>query len=190
MSDSQIQEHISASSSWSSTAQILPDQTTCILRHSHRLTKLFRTLGVASNGSESLMEILKSITKELLVFGGSLPRRYATPFPVSEHLTWIIATEKFFCRSWFRRLWVVQEMVLAKRIIVICGGRSINFESLSSFRQRCATSPGARKAILANSETPGLLLHALHGLDILCYMRYSSTQLTRWNVTSLIGTAR
>lgn len=38
----------------------------------------------------------------------------------------------FYCRSWFERLWVVQEAVLARELVLLCGSRSIDWESLTA----------------------------------------------------------
>lgn len=38
----------------------------------------------------------------------------------------------FMCRSWFHSLWVLQEVILAKHIIFICGGQVLEFELLRS----------------------------------------------------------
>ncbi|KAN0121899.1 HET domain containing protein [Hyaloscypha variabilis] len=38
----------------------------------------------------------------------------------------------FYCRSWFQRLWILQEVILAKDILFMCGTRVLEFELLSS----------------------------------------------------------
>jgi hypothetical protein len=36
----------------------------------------------------------------------------------------------FFLRPWFRRLWVVQEILMARELVLVCGGRAISWDSL------------------------------------------------------------
>ncbi|KAH8675247.1 hypothetical protein BX600DRAFT_452247 [Xylariales sp. PMI_506] len=53
----------------------------------------------------------------------------AGEFPLNDDPRWA-SISKFFSRSWFSRLWIVQEFVLAKNPILICGKRHINWENL------------------------------------------------------------
>ncbi|PMD28505.1 hypothetical protein NA56DRAFT_714434 [Hyaloscypha hepaticicola] len=46
--------------------------------------------------------------------------------PIWKHLS------DFMYRSWFQRLWVLQEVILAKHIIFVCGGQVLGFELLRS----------------------------------------------------------
>lgn len=159
------------------------------------MTQIFRDaqqvlvwLGVASDGSDSLMENLESKTKELLDI--PLLQQYATLFPTSKHLTWLVALGEFLCRSWFRRLWVVQEVALAKHIVFICGSRFIDFDTLSLFWHRSVTYPGVQEEIRANSKYPGLTRRAFDSIRSLLLMRKGRAHITNWNLSGLIGATR
>jgi hypothetical protein len=52
--------------------------------------------------------------------------------PAVEDPIWKVLAE-FLCRSWFQRLWVLQEVILAKDVIFICGNCSLELELLRSF---------------------------------------------------------
>ena len=40
---------------------------------------------------------------------------------------------KLMSRSWFYRVWIMQEVVLSHRVIIMCGGKCISWEDLSMF---------------------------------------------------------
>lgn len=42
--------------------------------------------------------------------------------------------QKFFARPWFRRVWVLQEALLAREVAVICGDRQVPWEALRTFK--------------------------------------------------------
>lgn len=43
--------------------------------------------------------------------------------------------QKFFARPWFRRVWVLQEALLARDVAVICGDRQVPWEALRIFKE-------------------------------------------------------
>ncbi|MCJ1439314.1 hypothetical protein MMC27_008706 [Xylographa pallens] len=60
---------------------------------------------------------------------GSLTQQQlnAPPFPRRHHPVWTALTSLLFSR-WFRRLWVVQEALLAKKLEIVCGRCSIDWD--------------------------------------------------------------
>lgn len=40
----------------------------------------------------------------------------------------------FFARPWFRRVWVLQEALLAREVAVICGDREVSWEAFKTFK--------------------------------------------------------
>ncbi|KAH4610249.1 hypothetical protein HBH69_028440 [Parastagonospora nodorum] len=50
------------------------------------------------------------------------------------------ALAQFFQREWFNRAWIIQEVVLAQAVILICGSCSISWADMSLFSQFLATS--------------------------------------------------
>ncbi|KAF2723067.1 hypothetical protein K431DRAFT_283232 [Polychaeton citri CBS 116435] len=51
---------------------------------------------------------------------------------------------RFFCRSWFTRAWVVQEALLARQILVLCGQHEIEWEKVAHVSGFLATGPWTR----------------------------------------------
>ncbi|KAF1952608.1 hypothetical protein CC80DRAFT_507796 [Byssothecium circinans] len=54
------------------------------------------------------------------------------------------AVNRLLERPWFRRMWIVQEVILSKYAVVVCGGETINFQKLLTavLRLRNLTSRG------------------------------------------------
>ncbi|KAF2867153.1 heterokaryon incompatibility protein-domain-containing protein [Massariosphaeria phaeospora] len=50
------------------------------------------------------------------------------------------AVARFFQREWFNRAWIIQEVVLAQSVIVLCGAHSLSWSRLLLFSQFLATS--------------------------------------------------
>lgn len=42
----------------------------------------------------------------------------------------ILATHVFFLRAWFQRVWILQEVVLPEKVLLICGTKQINFDGV------------------------------------------------------------
>jgi hypothetical protein len=49
--------------------------------------------------------------------------------PLEDSLAWD-AIIKFFGRSWFRRVWIVQELVLPRSIVMLCGDRRFDWDEI------------------------------------------------------------
>ncbi|EXJ66909.1 uncharacterized protein A1O5_10104 [Cladophialophora psammophila CBS 110553] len=71
-------------------------------------------------------------------------------FPSTESPVWEAIT-KFFGRDWFRRVWIVQELVLAPHIILLCGNRSFQWDDIYVPATLCATKADKSKLALMKS---------------------------------------
>lgn len=72
----------------------------------------------------------------------SLPSMSITPEWILEHdlpaqgaPLWYTLLE-FWRRPWFRRTWVVQEFIMAKDVLIVCGDRSVKWKDLSSAMEK------------------------------------------------------
>lgn len=67
------------------------------------------------------------------------------PLPYEE--AELCALENLFCRPWFERLWVVQEVVTSTDAVVVCGGQETTWESfMVAARCLLGKTPNARKS--------------------------------------------
>jgi len=90
---------------------------------------LISAIGLASNKADEEL----SLTPASFVFND--PRLYALTDPVIQPLDlrqWGLIME-LFDRTWFTRVWVLQEVVLAKNIEVFCGPVTLNYSILADF---------------------------------------------------------
>ncbi|KAE9382068.1 HET-domain-containing protein [Stipitochalara longipes BDJ] len=93
-------------------------------------------LGETTEDTESALGQLEYIRDRLkviptiVVHGKDQYAKVGLP-PVDDPIWKSLA--EFLCRSWFLRLWVLQEVTLAKDIIFICGGQVLGLELLRSF---------------------------------------------------------
>ncbi|KAF2797554.1 hypothetical protein K505DRAFT_298205 [Melanomma pulvis-pyrius CBS 109.77] len=78
--------------------------------------------------------------------------------PSEDSLAWD-AIVKFFGRSWFRRVWVVQELVLPRSIIMLCGDRRCHWDEIYVPANLCATE--ANEPSVAQIVAPILSLGRL-----------------------------
>jgi len=59
---------------------------------------------------------------------GSLPRKKRTDDPMlHDELNWL---RPFYFQPYWRRVWIVQELVLAEKVIVCCGDKYIDFDDI------------------------------------------------------------
>ncbi len=61
--------------------------------------------------------------------------RSAKPLPSSNHPLWA-ALVKLYHRPWFRRIWIIQEAVLAKGMFVLCGDMILVWSVIEDFAER------------------------------------------------------
>lgn len=84
-------------------------------------------IGATAHSSDILIDSMPTMLDELktLPLGSILPNS-------SLSLELWHALGHFYTRDWFRRLWVVQEALLAKNIIVLCGSRQVPWETFAN----------------------------------------------------------
>lgn len=73
-------------------------------------------LGEGSSATDGFIDILNS-----------------EPSQIHTHVELVWLATSVFSRSWFERLWVLQEIVLARTAVVICGTRRIQWQRLAKF---------------------------------------------------------
>ena len=98
-------------------------------------------LGEEADGSDLALQLLKNIGETDF---SSLPELAVTPewleesgLPGFKDPKWI-ALEAFWCRPWFQRIWVVQEVILAQDILMICGRQKISWKTFVSAAEKTA----------------------------------------------------
>ncbi|MCJ1316715.1 hypothetical protein MMC15_002036 [Xylographa vitiligo] len=91
-------------------------------------------------GSDSLaddllgnLQTVEEVMRNVKTIKGTLTTQQlrAPPFPERHHPVWATLTSVLFSR-WFRRLWVVQEALLAKKLVIVCGRYSIDWDAFYS----------------------------------------------------------
>ena len=115
-----------------------------------RATQVIAWIGNESDGSDIVMRTLLQIRTLVMrpaVWPKSLPR---VPFTWTGNIPSLTDNiwediVKFFERDWFRRVWVIQELVLASRVRVICGTWDLSwgdiFIALETCLKRISTQP-------------------------------------------------
>ncbi|KAF6827729.1 ankyrin and het domain protein [Colletotrichum plurivorum] len=93
-------------------------------------------LGPASHDSDLAISFLEHLSEysELLdeqepgaSFDASVAAGFVMPAPDGPELE---AVRSFWCRSWFRRVWIIQEFVYASDLLVLCGPREVDWRRL------------------------------------------------------------
>ncbi|KEF61456.1 uncharacterized protein A1O9_03022 [Exophiala aquamarina CBS 119918] len=91
-------------------------------------------LGREDEDSEAAIELVKKINEISLEKTKPKPNGFddleSCGLPRKDDQTWT-AFQRFVSRAWFRRVWIIQEFVLARNIILLWGlGRHLRFEAL------------------------------------------------------------
>ncbi len=137
-----------------------------------RATEVIAWLGPAEHHSDDAMELMK-------IFGNSGPKREMTPGLAGGY----ISTEECFAdnvalwdavdvllgRNYWQRTWILQELALAKTVVLRCGTKSAAFEDLHAIYSvigRWADSPDVRELTLRAAHLYSIaLLLSLRDLD-------------------------
>ena len=103
--------------------------------------KVLVWLGPSTKGSDLAMDSIQPLDESI----GVLHRFSQDPFPSclpgQDDPFWP-ALEDLCNRPWYDRLWVVQEVILAKDIDVLCGNRSMPWATFVSFAKKvCELAP-------------------------------------------------
>jgi len=93
--------------------------------------KTLAYLGVSADGSDLAMTSIAQMNSKLqgvngVILASMLPSLGLEP---RDHPVWR-ALDDLFHRPWFKRLWILQEAVLAKELVVGCGSIWLDWETL------------------------------------------------------------
>jgi hypothetical protein len=87
-----------------------------------------------------------------------------------------VALFALFQRLWFRRAWIVQEVVLAKNLVIACGGALLCWEVMELVMSQIVKRGlfpslcGFSKAIMTGTATDKILRrHAKFGRPVACF---------------------
>ncbi|MDI1490476.1 MAG: hypothetical protein OHK93_001679 [Ramalina farinacea] len=70
------------------------------------------------------------------------------------HVDWIAYVE-FHKRTWFHRTWIVQEVALAQKLVVLCGGTKCDWESMTVVGEFMKDSRWANILLVRSGQNPG-----------------------------------
>lgn len=91
-------------------------------------------LGNASGDSDVVMDFVSMISKAFSGLEGSLPvteRILLQALDIGSGSPHWEALGELLARSQFHRLWMIQKLTLSRKIYAICGGRSLEWESVT-----------------------------------------------------------
>ena len=72
-----------------------------------------------------------------------------------QHVDWIAYVE-FHKRTWFHRTWIVQEVALAQKLVVLCGGTKCDWESMTVVGKFMKDSRWANILLVRSGQNPGV----------------------------------
>lgn len=98
--------------------------------------KVYIWLGLGSDNSDLAMSMISSLNERFNSVDGleRVDQYTLTKFglPSFEDPVWPAVT-RLYLRKWFTRLWVMQEVLLAKSISIICGEKGISWQEFVKF---------------------------------------------------------
>ncbi|KAI1094358.1 hypothetical protein F5B19DRAFT_490478 [Rostrohypoxylon terebratum] len=118
---------------------------------------------------------------------GTLPEKWPEsllPIPVSwaPHSNDVIweGIRRFFAQTWFRRIWIVQEVTLAPTVRVICGSWMVDWNEI--YEAVVALQRGQREALF-----PVAVFNSWEPFMTLSHMRRYEVRRYRWNMLKLLN---
>ena len=130
----------------------------------HQAVQVIVWLGEKSSDSDCAMDVLedKDLSKRVDLFPTCRDNSTAVIYTATALATWE-ALSSFYTRSWWDRVWVIQEVVWAARdITVMCGSRELSWETLlqTSFpiREAAMSSSNMTETTVAGLGRASLLL--------------------------------
>lgn len=106
-------------------------------------------------GLAVVVRLVATIAAKCGLFEMEQPRRTA-PEPETN-----IALKNLFSRSWFRRTWIIQELIASQDALAVCGSRTIPWASLcaayESIEMRILKDPGKSVYVDSGFQTLGIL---------------------------------
>jgi hypothetical protein len=103
-------------------------------------------LGEEGEQSDSAINCLREIRKVVR----PSKQTAKVPLPSAENSVWN-AISRFLSRDWFRRVWIVQELVLAPKIILLCGDQKLEWDDIYTVAAFCSVEAEKSNAALMNS---------------------------------------
>ena len=139
-------------------------------------------LGEATQAEEGALTVIPAITRlmkenfvnELPELNLDEPESFTSiGLPEPSHSIWP-AIGALMLRSWFQRLWTLQEAVLHSElsaIKVLCGGRSITWEALNAFVHTFTQQPIVNWTMTGDSRVNPSGLHGYAAIGVIDYCR-------------------
>ncbi|EFW15019.1 hypothetical protein CPSG_08207 [Coccidioides posadasii str. Silveira] len=121
-------------------------QITMMQRIFMSATGVFAWLGEKSDDSDIAMEMLTQLALKLSHSDESSPQSSLQSSIHTVSKTALVAISDFLGRPWFRRAWIVQEVVFARNLTVACGDREMPWDDLYRSVQHCIEE--AEKSVL------------------------------------------
>ncbi|KMU77002.1 hypothetical protein CISG_06237 [Coccidioides immitis RMSCC 3703] len=121
-------------------------QITMMQRIFMSATGVFAWLGEKSDDSDIAMEMLTQLALKLSDSDESSPQSSLQSSIHTVSKTALVAISDFLGRPWFRRAWIVQEVVFARNLTVACGDREMPWDDLYRSVQHCIEE--AEKSVL------------------------------------------
>lgn len=101
--------------------------------------KVLCWLGAAADNSDFALDEITDLTETMdrvrMAQGKRLaqdPAQDEEATPINLHYDAWLAAYNIFGRPWFHRLWVVQEALMARDLVLVCGDRTVSWESLQT----------------------------------------------------------
>jgi hypothetical protein len=97
-----------------------------------KATKVFIWLGPTANESDVALESMEGMLDQVVRLNEATARREDLPLDLASAINTSHGQRygHLFSRPWFRRLWTVQEALLARELVIMCGYREVDFELL------------------------------------------------------------
>ncbi|KAK5657173.1 hypothetical protein OQA88_3230 [Cercophora sp. LCS_1] len=121
-----------------------------IFEGAHRVTAWLGHQQDASLAKEMVADILTRSVQRNPGFG-----IYAT-YTQQRYRPFILALKRLFRNPWFRRMWVIQEVVVANELNIVCGGETFAWEELVRV-SRAMSSSHEFLAVLQGTADPGMM---------------------------------
>jgi hypothetical protein len=103
------------------------------------------------------------------------------------------AIGRLFARQWFHRVWVIQEVLLARSILLVCGNRLIEWSTMIHLSDALSLSRLPLHRAHDGAETRFRITHGLSGLNQLNTLRSNGpvvNGLTSYQFTELLDRVR
>ncbi|KAJ8106306.1 hypothetical protein ONZ43_g7111 [Nemania bipapillata] len=102
---------------------------------------VFAWLGYEADDSDNAIRYLREL--------GMKWTEHTTVESASEESPIWDSINRFFGREWFRRVWIVQELVLAPKVTLLCGGRRAQWDDIYNAAKICSDKTrGSTAAIM------------------------------------------